>query len=204
MKLLAQGRYRPLGRHEANRRGRCIRGGEENRWECSHVRSVSPPPLAWPHRDSSRPVSPSVPARLRPLEGAPRVRGDFGRSPARVLALQGVAVILHAGDIDAERVLAALERIAPVTAVAGNKDAKLAQLGLPVTARVVEMKLEEDRDIHLVISEPSEPSATMITEFPDADQCSDAVRRHTLKRCARHGRRWSLRSASRPPRSSQT
>src|SRR5439155_21783243 len=37
------------------------------------------------------------------------------------------------------------------------------------------MKLEEDRDIHLVIAEPSNPSATMITEFPDADQCSGAV-----------------------------
>src|SRR5437870_6907410 len=44
-----------------------------------------------------------------------------------------------------------------------------------VTAQVVEMKLEEDRDIHLVIAEPSDPSATMITEFPDADQCTGAV-----------------------------
>jgi hypothetical protein len=44
-----------------------------------------------------------------------------------------------------------------------------------LTAQVVEMKLEEDRDIHLVIAEPSDPSATMITEFPDADQCSGAV-----------------------------
>src|SRR5437879_6592008 len=44
-----------------------------------------------------------------------------------------------------------------------------------VTTQVVEMKLEDDRDIHLVIAEPSEPSATMITEFPDADQCSGAV-----------------------------
>ena len=44
-----------------------------------------------------------------------------------------------------------------------------------VTAQVVEMKLEEDRDIHLVIAEPSDPSATMISEFPDADQCTGAV-----------------------------
>jgi hypothetical protein len=44
-----------------------------------------------------------------------------------------------------------------------------------LTAQVVEMKLEEDRDIHLVIAEPSDPTATMITEFPDADQCSGAV-----------------------------
>ena len=44
-----------------------------------------------------------------------------------------------------------------------------------LTAQVVEMKLEEDRDIHLVIAEPSDPTVTMITEFPDADQCSGAV-----------------------------
>ena len=50
--------------------------------------------------------------------------------------LKGVDLILHAGDIGAEGVLAALERIAPVTAVAGNNDAKLAQLGLPLRVDV--------------------------------------------------------------------
>src|SRR5438132_2557433 len=51
-------------------------------------------------------------------------------------ALRGVAFILPAGDIGVEGVLAALERIAPVTAVAGNNDAKLAQLGLPLRVDV--------------------------------------------------------------------
>src|SRR5437870_8585865 len=51
-------------------------------------------------------------------------------------ALKGVDLILHAGDIGAEGVLAALERVAPVTAVAGNNDAKLAQLGLPLRVDV--------------------------------------------------------------------
>jgi putative phosphoesterase len=51
-------------------------------------------------------------------------------------ALKGVDLILHAGDIGAEEVLAALGRIAPVTAVAGNNDAKLAQLGLPLRVDV--------------------------------------------------------------------
>ena len=37
----------------------------------------------------------------------------------------------------------------------------------PVGARLVEMKLEDDRDIHLVVSVPSAPSKTMIVEFPD-------------------------------------
>src|SRR5438132_9668624 len=61
-------------------------------------------------------------------------------------ALKGVDLILHAGDIGAEGVLAALERIAPVTAVAGNNDAKLAQLGLPLR---VDMELEGVK-LHLV------------------------------------------------------
>jgi len=39
-----------------------------------------------------------------------------------------------------------------------------------LTAQVVEMTLEEDRDIHLVIAEPGDASSTMITEFPDADE----------------------------------
>jgi hypothetical protein len=36
-----------------------------------------------------------------------------------------------------------------------------------VAARLVEMKVEDDRDIHLVVSVPSAPSKTMIVEFPD-------------------------------------
>src|SRR5438093_10758049 len=47
-------------------------------------------------------------------------------------ALKGVDLILHAVDIGTEAVVAALARIAPVTAVAGNNDAKLAQLALPL------------------------------------------------------------------------
>src|SRR5207244_9181943 len=61
-------------------------------------------------------------------------------------ALEGVDLILHAGDIGAEGVLAALERVAPVTAVAGNNDAKLAQLGLPLR---VDLNLEGFK-LHLV------------------------------------------------------
>ena len=61
-------------------------------------------------------------------------------------ALKGVELILHAGDIGSEAVLATLARIAPVTAVAGNNDAKLAQLGLPLR---VDMELEGVR-LHLV------------------------------------------------------
>src|SRR5438034_6783443 len=61
-------------------------------------------------------------------------------------ALKGVDLILHAGDIGAEGVLAALKRIARVTAVAGNNDANLAQLGLPLR---VDIELEGVK-LHLV------------------------------------------------------
>ncbi len=61
-------------------------------------------------------------------------------------ALKGVELILHAGDIGAEEVLAALASIAPVTAVAGNNDANLAQLGLPLR---VDVELEGVK-LHLV------------------------------------------------------
>ena len=36
-----------------------------------------------------------------------------------------------------------------------------------VTARVLAFKLEDDRDIHVVISEPDDTTATMLVEFPD-------------------------------------
>ena len=43
--------------------------------------------------------------------------------PRAAAALQGVAQILHAGDIGAPAIITALEQIAPVTAVHGNVDA---------------------------------------------------------------------------------
>ena len=72
--------------------------------------------------------------------------------------------------------VAALRSLAaPAALPQSSRIAPTELTALTVTAQVVEMKLEEDRDIHLVIVEPSDPTATMITEFPDADQCSGAV-----------------------------
>jgi len=42
--------------------------------------------------------------------------------PEALLALQGVALILHAGDVGAPEILARLKEIAPVFAVRGNVD----------------------------------------------------------------------------------
>ena len=43
-----------------------------------------------------------------------------------------------------------------------------------IKASLVEMKLEDDHDIHLVVSAPGQPSHTMITEFPDTT-CNGAA-----------------------------
>lgn len=49
--------------------------------------------------------------------------------PEAVRALSGVVLILHAGDVGGPEVIAALEGVAPVRAVAGNTDAP--EAGLP-------------------------------------------------------------------------
>jgi putative phosphoesterase len=48
-------------------------------------------------------------------------------------ALEGVDLIIHAGDIGKEEVLAALEKIAPVVAVRGNMDRAEWALKIPET-----------------------------------------------------------------------
>jgi putative phosphoesterase len=59
-------------------------------------------------------------------------------SQSAVQALEGVELIIHAGDIDTPAVLQQLKRIAPVKAVRGNMDRRS---GLPrfPTAEVVEV-----------------------------------------------------------------
>ena len=49
--------------------------------------------------------------------------------PARLFeALEGVDLVLHAGDINSEETLAALGRLAPVQAVRGDHDGSLTNL----------------------------------------------------------------------------
>src|SRR5439155_22118716 len=66
--------------------------------------------------------------------------------PRVPLALLGVDLILHAGDIGSEDVPVALARIAPVTADAGNNDGQRAHLALPLR---VELDLDGVK-VHLV------------------------------------------------------
>lgn len=56
--------------------------------------------------------------------------------PEAMLALQGVALIIHAGDVGQPDVLANLKRIAPVFAVRGNVDTAPWAQELPATAVV--------------------------------------------------------------------
>jgi uncharacterized protein len=56
--------------------------------------------------------------------------------PEACRALEGVERIIHAGDIGDEGVLAALSRIAPVTAVVGNNDHGPWTRAWPATAEV--------------------------------------------------------------------
>ncbi|MGB4593838.1 MAG: metallophosphoesterase family protein [Coriobacteriia bacterium] len=68
------------------------------------------------------------------------ISDTHGAVPAGVFdAFKDVAHIIHAGDIDSPRVLAELETIAPVTAVAGNMDFGEVRRTLPdVTAITVD------------------------------------------------------------------
>jgi uncharacterized protein len=54
--------------------------------------------------------------------------------PELLAALAGVSHVLHAGDVGAPEVLAALGRIAPVTAVRGNNDRGPWAAALPETS----------------------------------------------------------------------
>jgi len=56
--------------------------------------------------------------------------------PEALAALQGCAHILHAGDIGSERILEALRRLAPVTAVRGNNDIDAWAAAIAETATV--------------------------------------------------------------------
>lgn len=68
-----------------------------------------------------------------------------------------------------------------------------------ITAELVEMKLEDDHDIHLVVASPGQPSQTMITEFPDTT-CNGAA--SSPKKAAMAAARAKLIAACGQPSSS--
>ncbi|MBF6599019.1 MAG: hypothetical protein IVW36_00745 [Dehalococcoidia bacterium] len=64
---------------------------------------------------------------------------------------------------------------APASLPQDSRDAPVEDTTYAITANVVEFKQEDDHDIHVVIADPSDASATMIVEFPDAADCTGAV-----------------------------
>lgn len=77
--------------------------------------------------------------------------------PQAMRALEGVELIIHAGDVGGPEILAALEEIAPVLAVRGNIDQDNWAAKLPVT-RVVEVggaHLYILHDLHLLDLDPA-------------------------------------------------
>jgi hypothetical protein len=68
-----------------------------------------------------------------------------------------------------------------------------------VRVQLVEFKLEEDRDIHLVIAQPGHRGQTMIVEFPDP-RCNGA-RRSIKKNAITRARDHLLAACGEPPSS---
>ncbi len=67
-----------------------------------------------------------------------------------------------------------------------------------IKARLVETKIEDDQDIHLVVADPRARSHTMIVEFPAA-----ACTTHSVKRSAMmHARRAFVSACGQPAKSS--
>lgn len=84
--------------------------------------------------------------------------------PQALDALAGVDAIVHAGDIGRPEVLAALQAMAPVTAVRGNIDRGAWAAGLPETAtvQVGELWLYVLHDIHELDLDPAGSFAAVI------------------------------------------
>ena len=113
------------------------------------------------------------------LTGSPRASVPVGvacgteRWPVKTLSDQDAAQV---NFTPVQTSVAALRSLAaPAPLPQSSRVAPTELTVFTVTAQVVEMKAEEDHDIHLVIAEPANSTATMITEFPDADNCSGAV-----------------------------
>src|ERR1700680_4479375 len=76
-------------------------------------------------------------------------------------AMQNTGIIIHAGDVGDPKILKALEKLAPVTAVRGNVDSGEWAIKLPQTA-VVERDAVRIYVLHHVKELPSFPAGISI------------------------------------------
>ena len=81
--------------------------------------------------------------------------------------------------------------IKPASYPANSRVSDVEKTTYTVSVSLVSMKLEDDRDIHLVVADPS-TSETMIVEFPDV-ACSGAI--NSAKKAEMQAARSSLMSA---------
>ena len=89
------------------------------------------------------------------------ISDTHGYLDARALAaLEGVDLVLHAGDVGSVAVLEGLRALAPVQAVRGNNDDKIGGLGLPFS---LDLELE-GHHLHLVhrLQDASPPPGTEV------------------------------------------
>src|SRR4051795_9268878 len=81
--------------------------------------------------------------------------------PRAAVALQGVARILHAGDIGDPAIVDALEAIAPVEAVYGNVD-----IGTPLARRFLASRQIVIEDVRIYITHIGGQPATLARGLP--------------------------------------
>ena len=132
--------------------------------------SPSSTPTASPAPTPTASIAPTVTPSSASVTG---VQCGVERWPVKTLSDQDAAQV---NFTPVQSSVAALRSLVPPASPPQSSRIGATELTVfTITAQVVEMKLEEDHDIHLVIAEPGDPMATMITEFPDADTCSGAV-----------------------------
>ena len=97
--------------------------------------------------------------------------------PEAVQALEGVELIIHAGDIGDPRILRQLERLAPVHAVRGNTDRGAWAANLPHT-RVVEVGGVHLYVLHELFTLDLDPAAAGISAVIFGHSHSPHLQRH--------------------------
>lgn len=84
--------------------------------------------------------------------------------PEALRALRGVELVVHAGDIGKEEVLAQLQNLARVIAIKGNNDAGTWAQGIPdaINLRINGIKAHVIHDVHDWKNDASTPGVRMV------------------------------------------
>jgi hypothetical protein len=135
------------------------------------------------------PASPSLEAQASRSCGVERQRVKTLTDPAA----NTVRFTPHSTTVDALRALKRPRSLSSVRSRGAERRT------FRIRARLSAWKLEDDYDIHLVVSQPGRPTHTMIIEFPAA-RCTHGASRSARKRMT-SARRAIERACGRPPSS---